>query len=111
MEYEIGRWTPHNSLVVDIEITDVHLGVQIRARTTMLSLLGCVVDTLEVFPMGLSVDVRLFHRGAEVRTLGRVLYARPDLGMGLAFTSLEPDDKRILDWWVAEFVSITTRRH
>ena len=106
MEYEIGRWIPHYSLVADIEITDVHLGVQIRARTTMLCLLGCVVDTLELFPRGLSVNVRLFHGGAEVRAFGKVLYSRSDLGMGLAFTIIEPEDKRILDWWVTEFVSI-----
>jgi hypothetical protein len=111
VEYEIGRWAPHYSLVVDIEMTDAHLGVQIRARTTMLSLLGCVVDTLELFPMGLSVDVKLFHRGAEVRAHGKVLYSRSDLGMGLAFTIIEPEDKRILDWWVTEFVSIPVLKH
>ena len=111
MEYGIGRWAPHYPLVVDIEITDVHLGVQIRARTTMLSLLGCVVDTVELFPMGLSVNVKLFHQGAEVRALGKVLYARSDLGMGLAFTGIESEDKRMLDWWMAEYVSIPIREH
>jgi hypothetical protein len=111
VEYEIGRWVPHYSLVVDIEITDVHLGVQIRARTTMLSLLGCVVDTLELFPMGLRVDVKLARRATEVRALGKVLYARSDLGMGLAFTIIEPEDLRILDRWVSEFVSIPTLKH
>jgi hypothetical protein len=101
-----GKWSPQYSLAVDIEITDEYLGGRIRARTTMLSMLGCVVDTLELFPMGRSVSVKLFHRGAEVSTLGKVLYARSDLGMGLAFTIIEPEDKRILDWWVTEFVSI-----
>lgn len=111
MESKLDRWAPHYSLVADIEITDMHLGVQIKARTTMLSPLGCVVDTLELFPKGLCVSVKLFHRGAEVRALGRVLYARPDLGMGLAFTNLEREDKRILDHWMGEFVSITARRY
>ena len=111
MEYEIDRWAPRYSLVVDIQITDVDLGVQIRTRTTMLSLLGCVVDSFELFPKGMAVNVKLFHRGAEVRGLGRVLYARRDLGMGLAFTSIEPEDERILDWWMAELVSIPIRDH
>lgn len=111
MESELDRWAPHYSLVVDIEIADLHLGVPIRARTTMLSLSGCVVDTLELFPKGLNVTVKLSLRGAEVKALGRVLYARLDLGMGLAFTSIEPEGRRILDWWMAEFVSNPVRQH
>jgi len=87
------------------------LGAQIKARTTMLSLLGCVVDTLKLFPKGMSVRVKLSHRGAVVRTLGKVLYSRSDLGMGLAFTIIEPEDKQILDWWVTEFVSIPLLKH
>jgi hypothetical protein len=106
LEYESVRRTPRHSLVVDIDMTDLQSEIQIRARTTMLCLLGCVVDTLELFPRGLSVNVRLFHGGAEVRAFGKVLYSRSDLGMGLAFTIIEPEDKRILDWWVTEFVSI-----
>jgi hypothetical protein len=77
----------------------------------MLGLLGCVVDTFELFPKGMAVNVKLSHRGAEVRALGRVLYARPDLGMGLAFTSIKPEDERVLDWWMAELVSIPIREH
>jgi hypothetical protein len=111
VQNEIDKWSPHYFLAVDIEITDVHSAIQIRARTTMLSLLGCIVDTLRLFPRGISVNVKLSHRGAEVRALGRVTYARSYLGMGLAFTSIEPADERILDWWMAEFVSIPIRKY
>jgi hypothetical protein len=109
VEYEIAKWSPHYSLAVDIEITDVQSAIQIRARTTMLSLVGCIVDTLRVFPKGISVSVKLSYRGAEVRALGRVIYARSDLGMGLAFTSIGSGDERILDWWMTELVSIPIR--
>jgi hypothetical protein len=46
------------------------------------------------------------HRGAEVKAFARVVYASADLGMGLAFTDIDGEDEYILEWWLAEFVSI-----
>jgi hypothetical protein len=106
MECEFVRRTPRYSLVVDIEMTDMQLEIQIKARTKMLSMFGCGVDTLKLFPQGTSVRINLSFQGAEVRALGRVVYSRSDLGMGIAFTSVEQEDKRILEWWIAELVSI-----
>ncbi|MFI5450271.1 MAG: PilZ domain-containing protein [Candidatus Bathyarchaeia archaeon] len=109
MEYESVRRTPRYSLIVDIEITDVLLEIQIRARTKMLSTFGCGVDTLKLFPKGTSVRIKLSHQGAEVRALARVVYSSSDLGMGVAFTSVEREDERILEWWITELVSIPIR--
>ena len=109
MEYEIARRAPRYSLIVDIEMTDVKLETLIRARTKMLSKCGCGVDTVKLFPKGTSVRIKLTHHGEEVSGLGRVVYSSSDLGMGVAFTNVEREDERKLEWWIAEFVSIPIR--
>jgi hypothetical protein len=109
VEYESVRRTPRYSLIVDIEITDLQLEIQISARTKMLSLHGCGVDALKLFPKGTRVRIKLSHQGAEVMALARVVYSSSDLGMGIAFTLVEQEDGRILEWWIAEFLSIPIR--
>jgi hypothetical protein len=106
VENEAVRRTPRYSFAVDIEVTDIQSAIQIRGRTTKLSLSGCGVDTLRLFPKGTSVRIRMSHRGAEVKAFARVVYASADLGMGLAFTDIDGEDEYILEWWLAEFVSI-----
>jgi hypothetical protein len=101
-----ARLTPRYSLAVDAEITDMHLKILVRARTKMLSLHGCGVESLTLFPKGTSVRIKLSHRRAEVKALARVVYASADLGTGVAFTDIEQEDERILECWIAEFVSI-----
>jgi len=109
VEYESVRRTPRYSLIVDIEIIDIKLEIQITARTKMLSLYGCGVDALKLFPKGTRVRIKLSHRGAEVIALARIVYSNSDLGMGIAFTSVEQEDERILEWWIVEFLSIPIR--
>jgi hypothetical protein len=106
VENELVRGTPRYPLVVDIEITDLKLESRIRARTKMLSMFGCGVDGSKLLPQGTTVRIKLSHQGAEVRALARVIYSSSDLGMGVAFISVEREDERILEWWIAEFASI-----
>jgi hypothetical protein len=71
-----------------------------------LSLFGCDVNTLKPFPKGTRVRIKLSHGGADVVALGTVIYGRVELGMGIMFTSVEPEDQRILAGWIAELTSI-----
>jgi len=106
MKYVIARRTPRYYFVVDVEVTEIQSGAQIRTRTKMLSQFGCSVDTSSPFPIGTKVKIKLFHRGAEVNVLAMVVYARPDLGMGIAFTDVERESERALEQWVAELMSM-----
>jgi hypothetical protein len=109
-EYVVGcefvRRTPRYSLVLDVEMTALGSEVQIRARTIMLSLYGCGVDTVKLLPKGTGVRIKLYHQGAEVNALARVIYSSSDLGMGVAFTSVEMEDQRVLECWIAEYLNI-----
>jgi PilZ domain-containing protein len=106
MEYEYIRVAPRHSFVADIEVTDVQSEIHISGRTEELSLFGCGVNTLNPFPKGTRVRIKLSRGGADVVALAKVAYARPELGMGVVFTSVEPEDERILGAWIAELMRI-----
>ncbi len=88
--------------VVGIELTDVQSDAQIRERTSDLSVFGCHVDTLKLFPTGTKVRIRIAHRGANFAALGRVVYTGPNTGMGVAFTKIEQKDQLVLEKWIDE---------
>ena len=50
VEYKLVRRTRRYSLAVDIEMIDIQSEIQIRAQTKLLSLFGCSVDTVTLFP-------------------------------------------------------------
>ena len=110
MEDENHRLTPRYSFVVDIEVTDLQSGTQIRERAKDLSLFGCGVDTLKPFARGTRVRIKLSHGGADVVALATVAYARPNMGMGVVFTSIEPEDERILKGWIAEQMNVPIQK-
>jgi HPt (histidine-containing phosphotransfer) domain-containing protein len=110
LENQQARLTPRYSFVVDIELTDVQSGSQIRGQTKNLCLFGCGVDTLHLIPTGTSLTIKLSHEGASVAALARVVYARADLGLGIVFTGIEPEDERILAGWISELASIRSQQ-
>ena len=105
MEYEIARRKPRYSFVVEVEMTDVRSEDQIKTRTKTLSLFGCGVNSSKLFAKGTTVRIKLSHRGTEVKASAKVVYASSDLGMGVAFTSLEPEDEMTLEGWIADVIS------
>ena len=34
--------------------------------------------------------------------VGKVIYDRQDMGMGIVFTTFEPEDQKLLEDWIAE---------
>jgi len=104
--YENPRSSPRYSLAVDIELTDLQSQTQIRERTKDLSLFGCGVDTSKPFLKGTPLGIKLSHGDVHVTATARVVYASPELGMGLVFIRVDPEDQRVLEEWIAELMSI-----
>jgi hypothetical protein len=73
---------------------------QLAAHTEDLSLFGCFVETVDPFPAGTKVRLRISYCGANVIAQGTVAYSRDNGGMGIAFTSIEPSSLPILDAWL-----------
>jgi hypothetical protein len=86
----------------NLELTDVQSETQTRERTTDLSLFGCHVDALKPLPLGTRVSVKISHGNTSFRALGRVAFARSGAGMGIVFTSIQPNDQLVLEKWIDE---------
>lgn len=90
------------SFVTKIELTDVRSETHIEDRTSDLSLIGCYVETQGPFRQGTILKIRIAHRGANFGALGKVAHVRPNAGIGIVFTRIDPDDQLILEKWIAE---------
>jgi len=86
--------------VAGIQVTDIVTETHLAAHTENLSLFGCFVETAAPFPAGTKVRVRISHAGVNFTGQGTVVYSRPNAGMGIAFTSIEPSSLPVLDLWL-----------
>src|SRR5260221_87460 len=66
---------------------------------------GCYVVTDCLPPLGTELTVTLEKIGDHIRAHARVVWASPDGGLALAFTSMEGEDFRILESWLSIFVA------
>jgi hypothetical protein len=93
------------SLVASVEVTELRSGTLLAARTSELAVGGCYVDALNPFPKGTLVRLRILRDQGVFETEAKVVYCDPRFGMGLAFTEMKPDQRSLLETWLAEIVS------
>ena len=100
------RLEPHRPrrypFCASVELTDVNSETRINARTSDLSLFGCHIEKLKPFAPGTKIRIRIIHKGATFQALGRVVYAPSNAGMGVVFTSIQPNDLSVLENWLSE---------
>ena len=96
------RRAVRHALVVDVEVSDLQSGVQIKEQTKDLSRYGCGVSTSRPFRSGTKVMLKVIHAGKEMTAFGKVIYGRPDIGMGIVFTTIGPEDQELLDDWFTD---------
>src|ERR1700730_467803 len=92
-------------LVASAEVTEPCSGALLSARTSELGPGGCYVDALNPFPEGTVVGLRILRDQGVFETKAKVVYCDPRFGMGLAFTEMTPDQRLVLEDWLAEIVS------
>jgi hypothetical protein len=85
-------------------VTELSSGALLSARTSELGLGGCYIDSLNPFPEGTLVGLRIVRDQGAFETKARVAYCDPRFGMGLAFTEMTPDQRSLLEAWLAEIV-------
>ncbi len=90
------------SFHASVELTDLQSETQTKEQTSDLSLFGCHVATLKPLPPGTKVRIKISHRSESLEALGRVVFVRPNAGMGIFFTRIDPHDQSVLDKWIAE---------
>jgi hypothetical protein len=92
-------------LVASAEVTELGSGAPLKARTSELGLGGCYVDTLNPFPQGTLVQLRIIRDSGLFESSAKVVYSDVRFGMGLAFTEMTADQRSLLENWLAELVT------
>jgi PilZ domain len=83
------------------ELTDTS-GLCLLAGTAQLSRFGCFVRTTTPLPPRAAVSLRIRYEGSEFVADSEVVYALPDKGMGLAFTSIPFGHEEVLENWLTQ---------
>ena len=87
-------------MVLSAEVVELPRGARLSARTSDVSLTGCYIDTLNPVPQGSEVRLRLTHKQEVFEATGQVIYVSYGLGMGVAFTKVDEEQRARLERWL-----------
>ena len=90
------------SFIASAEVISLDTDTRLSSQSSELGMGGCYIDTLNPFPEGTLVRVRLVKDNGALESSAKVVYVLPGFGMGLAFTHLSHDQKLVLEKWIAE---------
>ncbi|HYL09332.1 MAG TPA: PilZ domain-containing protein [Candidatus Acidoferrales bacterium] len=96
------RRSPRYSLTAPAEVTELRSKTVIGGRCTDLSAGGCYVDTLNPFPQGTEVRIRIVQEPRSLLSDAKVVFEQNGMGMGLEFTTMAPSESRKLAEWLRE---------
>jgi hypothetical protein len=89
-------------LTAFVEALEPKSDVQISGRSSDVSLGGCYVDTLNPFPEGTVIRIRLTKENLSFEANAKVAFSQIGMGMGVAFVSAERDQFQIYERWINE---------
>src|SRR2546422_5738228 len=96
------RIHPRYKFSAAVELVAAESGARMETRVRDLSQQGCYVDTSDALPLGTVTEVRITKGSQRFEARARVVYSRATKGMGLVFTTIEPEQLRILETWLTE---------
>ena len=96
------RLAPRSHFLTEAEVMETPAGTWLKTRLSDLSLRGCYIDTLHPLPIGTRIRLRIVRNNIILEALATVIYSQSRLGMGVSFTQLSPEQKSILENWLAD---------
>jgi hypothetical protein len=90
--------------VASVEVVEVSTGTKLVARTSEVGLGGCYIDALTPFGIGTAVSIKVLRDKGAFHAKAKVVYSDASFGMGLKFEGLDPEQRTILENWVADIV-------
>jgi hypothetical protein len=96
------RAHPRHSLMAAAEVVDTPTGMRLRACTSDVSLGGCYVNTLNPFPLGTGLLLKIEHGNASFEAEAFVSTRHEGMGMGLAFKNVSAEQESRLAGWMPE---------
>jgi PilZ domain len=94
------RSVPRYPFIADAEVVESRTKACLVARVSEIGLKGCYIDLLNPLPAGLSISVKIFKGNQTFEEEGQVVYTHPAMGMGVVFTRMNPDHKKVLEGWI-----------
>jgi len=98
------RLAPRLPFLTEAEVMEPPAGTWLKTRLSDLSVSGCYVDTLHPLPVGARIRLRVVRNKIVLEAFATVIFSEPRLGMGVSFTQLSPEQKSILENWLADIV-------
>jgi hypothetical protein len=105
------RNNDRHAFTASAEVVELGSGAKFSTRTTDLGPGGCFVDTMVPFPVGANVRVTVHKGKTQFETGGVVVYSQAGLGMGIAFETMEPQQRHALDTWLTELTGERKASH
>lgn len=96
------RSGPRYQFIAEAEVVEINSGMKLKAKTGDISIGGCFLDMINPSPEHTEVLLTIFWEGTKLIAFGRVVFVVPNLGMGVSFTSVEPNQLATLQKWLAE---------
>ena len=96
------RSCPRYPFSPSVEAIDVQANTRILGRLSDISRNGCYVDTINPFAKNATVTLTITKDSHSFKTQSKVVYSKDGMGMGLSFTTAEPEQLRVLGLWLGE---------
>jgi hypothetical protein len=103
-KYAKERAVKRCPFVASAEVVEMGTGTKLSARTSEIGVGGCYVDALNPFHVGTAVTLKIVRDQGAFEAKAKVVYSDASFGMGLKFDGLEPEQRTILENWLAEIV-------
>ena len=99
MQHEKRR-TPRYAFIADAEVIEAASGAKLKARVSEFGLTGCYLDMTHPLEVGTAMSVKIFSGNDFFEAPAKVVYAHPNLGMGVEFHEVKPFFQNVLKKWV-----------
>jgi hypothetical protein len=100
--FSVTRATPRFSFIAEAEVAVLGDGPRVVARISELSAHGCYVATVNPFPIGTELHVRIRYGCSTCELPGQVIYTHSGYGMGVRFGKPAAEHRAMLDAWLDE---------
>ena len=96
------RRVPRYAFIATAELIEQKTDVRIATRVSELSLHGCYLDMMNPFPPETLVIVKISAGDTIFQAKSKIVYVQPNLGAGVTFLEVTPENEAILQRWLAQ---------
>jgi PilZ domain len=96
------RRVPRYAFIATAELVEQKTEVRIATRVSELSLHGCYLDMMNPFPPDTVVLVKISAGDIVFQAKAKIIYVQPNLGAGVTFVEITPENQLILQRWLAQ---------